>query len=300
MTAMRNSLAAVIVIVVLLAPAPARAWGFSAHRFIADRVIALLPPELRPLFERHRSALVERSIDPDLWRTAGFDVERPNHQLDIDFDAFGPYPFNELPRDRAAAVAKFGSDVIQQNGTLPWRAEEYFGRLKDAFADYGSRPNGASQANLLMFAPALTHYLSDAHVPFHAVVNYDGQLTQQHGIHSRFETGLFERYRDRLAIAPRAVAPLTGARDQAFDALIEGARLSKDVLKADLQAIGTRDVYDDAYFASFLTGARPVLERRLNESISISAAAIAGAWQAAGKPSVPVDLLQPAPAKRRR
>ena len=54
----------------------------------------------------------------------------------------------------------------------------------------------------LFFSATLGHYMGDAHVPFHAVLNYDGQLTNQHGIHARFEAMLFERYRDRLTIAP--------------------------------------------------------------------------------------------------
>src|SRR5215216_7383859 len=95
--------------VLLAVPGPAQAWGFEAHKFIMERAITLLPPELRPLFERHRATLIERSIDPDTWRTAGFaHDEDPNHFVDLDWQGFGPYPFNGLPRDYTAAVATFG------------------------------------------------------------------------------------------------------------------------------------------------------------------------------------------------
>jgi hypothetical protein len=63
---------AVVVAALLVVPSPALAWGFDAHKFIADRMIALLPAELRPLFEQRRPFIVERSIDPDLWRTVGW------------------------------------------------------------------------------------------------------------------------------------------------------------------------------------------------------------------------------------
>src|SRR5918996_92681 len=96
-----------------VAPAPAAAWGFEPHRFIMDRAIALLPPELRPLFEKHRAMVVERAIDPDTWRTAGFDEEPKNHFLDLDWEGFGKAaPYAELPRDYAAAIAKFGRERI--------------------------------------------------------------------------------------------------------------------------------------------------------------------------------------------
>ena len=54
-----------VLIASLLVPAPAHAWGFEAHKMIMDRAIALLPAELRPMFEQHRAAVVERAIDPD-------------------------------------------------------------------------------------------------------------------------------------------------------------------------------------------------------------------------------------------
>jgi len=45
----------IAMVFVLVVPRPALAWGYDAHRFIMDRAIALLPAELRPLFERRRA-----------------------------------------------------------------------------------------------------------------------------------------------------------------------------------------------------------------------------------------------------
>jgi hypothetical protein len=251
------------------------------------------------MFEAGRTTLVERSIDPDTWQNAGYDdLESPHHFLDLDWEGYGKYPFNELPRDYTAAVAKFGKPRVDDNGTLPWRTEEMYGNLRRAFEAYARR--GAFGRNdILFFSAWLTHYVSDAHVPFHAVVNYDGQLTGQNGIHSRFESALFERYRNQLTIAPKAIAPIVEPRDFMFATIVEGTQLVAPILKADLEAIGTRDVYDDAYFKAFFASNRPVLERRLNEAIAAVAAMIAGAWEAAGKPPVPTDPPQ-TPQRRRR
>ena len=151
--------------------------------------------------------------------------------------------------------------------------------------------------DVLFFSAWLTHYVSDAHVPFHAVYNYDGQLTGQHGIHARFEAYLFERYRDQWTIAPKPIAPVKNPRDYIFDVVLQGTQLVSPILKSDLEAIGTRDVYDDAYYAAFFKANRAVLERRLNEAMAASAAMIAGAWEAAGKPAMP---LNPKPTIQRR
>lgn len=294
---MQKRMIAVVIIAALLMPAPAHAWGYAAHRFIVDHAIALLPLPVRPLFEQRRAGLVERAIDPDLWRRL-FDTEAPNHQLDM--DTFGPYPFKELPRDYSAAVAKFGLDAIRGAGTLPWRVDEIYGKLRREFEDYGRSPTPVNQENIVIYAAALTHYISDAHVPFHAVLNYDGQLTNQRGVHGRFEAGAFTRFRSRLSIAPTPIPPIANPRDFAFDALTESARLSLDVLRADAAAIGSGDVYDDAYFDAFFAGVRPVLERRVNESIAASAAIIAGAWEAAGKPPVAFEIPPESPQRRQR
>lgn len=263
-----------------------------------DRAVELLPTELRPLFERDRAMVVERAIDPDTWRTAGFEEEDKHHFLDLDWTGYGKHPFTDLPRDYAAAVAKFGKRRIDDNGTLPWRIEEYHGNLRRAFESY-RRPTVLGRFNILLFSASLSHYVSDALVPFHAVVNYDGQLTGQHGIHARFESVLFERYRDQLVVTPQPIAPIRNPRDVAFDRMIEGTRLVPPILKSDLDAIGTRDVYDEAYYAAFFAATRPVLERRLSEAISAVAAMIAGAWETAGRPPVPVEPA-PQPPQRRR
>jgi hypothetical protein len=280
-------------------PSSAGAWGYEAHKTIMDRAIALLPAELRPLFEQYRATLVERAIDPDTWQNAGFDAqESPHHFLDLDWDGYGTYPFAGLPRDYTAAVAKFGKARIDQNGTLPWRVEEVYGDLRRAFEAYERRgPFG--RFDILFYSAWLTHYVSDAHVPFHAVLNYDGQLTGQHGIHARFEAFLFERYRDRWRIAPASMPPIRNPRDFSFDVVLAGTQLVAPILKSDLDAIGMRDEYDDQYYEAFFDANRAVLERRLNEAIAASAAMIAGAWEAAGKPALPINP-RPAPPRRRR
>ena len=281
--------AAVVMMLLLTGGARTHAWGFEAHKFIMERAIPLLPPELRPLFDAHRTTLIERAIDPDTWRTAGFDHEEdPRHFLDFDWQGYGPDPFAGLPRDYTAAVAKFGRNRVHENGVLPWRAEEMHGMLRRAFEDY-SRRGAFGRNDIIFFSAWLTHYISDAHVPFHAVINHDGQLTGQNGIHARFESTMFERYRDRLTIAPKAIAPITDPRDFAFETLLQSNRLVPAILKADLAAIGARDEYDAAYYDAFFAANRGVLEQRLNEAIAATAAMISGAWQAAGKPPVPVS-----------
>ena len=73
----------------------------------------------------------EWSIDPDLWRTAGWEEEFSRHFFDM--DAYGSHPFKEVPHDYDEAVKKHGVEFVTKNGTLPWRAAEVQTRLTEAF-----------------------------------------------------------------------------------------------------------------------------------------------------------------------
>lgn len=285
----------VVGVAILGSPASAHAWGFEAHAFIMAGAIELLPPAIRPFFEANRTFLVEHTIDPDLWRTAGFAEEPPRHFIDI--DAYGRYPFSELPRAYDAALKKYGAATLSKNGLLPWRTAEVVGWLRRAFEQL---PKGSPEAptEVKFFSAVLTHYLADGHVPFHAVTNYDGQLTGQHGIHLRWEGELFTRYQQRLSVKPAPVHPIPNIRDFMFETILTGSQLTQSVFDADRAAIGTRDGYDDRYFDAFFAATRPVLERRLSESITAVASAITSAWEQAGRPGVAVT--PPKRVERRR
>ena len=92
-----------------------------------------------------------------------------------------------------------------------------FGNLRRAFEGF-TRGSHYAVGNAVLFAVALRHYIQDAHQPLHATDNYDGQLTGNDGIHSRFERDLFERF--ELAsdvIRPGRPDPIAHPRDVAFD-----------------------------------------------------------------------------------
>jgi len=141
--------------------------------------------------------------------------------------------------------------------------------------------------------------IGDAHVPFHAALNYDGQLTQQWGIHARFESELFERYRSQLVVRPGAAVPVASARELSFASLTESYTFVQPILEADRLAVAGRDVYDDGYYRQLFAKARPILEGRLADSVRDVVSVITAAWVEAGQPAVPVTV-QRAPRTVRR
>jgi hypothetical protein len=281
-----------MLLVVLLWPSPASAWGLEAHKFITEQVIALLPAELRPLFEQKKAYFIERCIDPDLWRVIGWDAEPPNHFVDLDY--YGRYPFSELPREYDRAVQKFGRDVVHEQGLLPWRTAEFYGRLHRTFESLKlESPPGFARDNIVLFSAIMAHYIEDGHVPLHAVVNYDGQRTGQNGVHGRWESELFERTRGRIHVAPPPVRPVADPRAYMFDVLLASYKLSDAVLAADRKAATGREFYDDRYFTVLADEQFTTMQQRLNESISAVASFIIGAWEQAGRPAIPPDGPRP-------
>ena len=283
-----------VLLSVIACPRPADAWGFAAHRYIMAAAIPRLPAALRPFFEANRAEIVEHAIDPDLWRTAGWEIEDKRHFVDL--DAYGPYPFADLPHTEADAVAKFTRAFVDKNGTLPWRTQEIYGKLVEAF----TQKAGYSRENIKFFSSVIAHYVGDAHVPFHAALNYDGQLTQQWGIHSRFESELFERYRSQLVVRPGAPVPVSSVQELIFGSLTESYTFVQPILDADKLAVAGRDVYDDGYYMRLFAKARPILEGRLADSVRDVVSVITAAWVEAGRPAVPVTATRVPRAVRRQ
>ena len=275
----------------LLGPSPAHAWGFAGHKLIMSRAIDLLPPELKPFYEHFRTELDIRITDADVWRGVPWDDDA-NHFVDFGVPEYGPPPFAALPREHGAALAKFGAVTLKKYGLLPWREEEMAGSLRRAMEGMG-RGGTYAASDTVLFSAQASHYLQDASQPFHATDNYDGQLTGNLGIHSRFESELLEKFGARLRLNPAAPTPITNARDAAFDHLVESQALLGQILAADKAAVGSKDVYDAEYFERFFVAVQPLLEQQLNRAISRTAGLIIGAWQQAGRPVMNTTIPRP-------
>jgi hypothetical protein len=275
-----------VLLLLMGVPAPALAWGAAAHRYIMDCAIDLLPAGIKPFFDNHRAELVLRVNDPDLWRVAGWE-DGPNHFVNFGRSDLGRFPFAALPRDYSVAVGKFGIETLKRIGTLPWREAEEYANLQRGFSGF-RRNQGFAASDTVLFAAVAAHYIQDAHMPLHASNNSDGQLTGQTGLHARFETALFERYQAKLKIDPPAVPPIANPREAAFETLLASYQLVPKLLQADKEAAAGTKTYDGAYYARFFATAGPLLEQQVARAIAATVAIITGAWQAAGRPALPV------------
>ena len=153
-------------------------WGFLMHRTISQLSVYQLPQEMQPFFFQNMEAIVRSSVRPDERRNS--DPSEASKHF-IDFEAYGKDAALKMPLQWNAAVARYTSDTLEKYGYVPYWIMVMKDRLTTAFRK-------GQQDSILFYATDMAHYIEDAHVPLHTTVNYDGQLTDQKGLHSLWES----------------------------------------------------------------------------------------------------------------
>lgn len=94
-------------------------------------------------------------------------------------------PFNP----RVKIVGGEVKDNFSEYGILPFHLVSYIERLTQAFENQ-------NEGKILRLSAEIGHYIGDAHVPLHTTENYNGQLTDQDGIHGFWESRIPELFAD--------------------------------------------------------------------------------------------------------
>lgn len=159
---------------------PAHSWGFYAHKRINHLAVFTLPESMNRLYKRHIRAIESLSVLPDQRRHT-LDEEAARHYIDLD-----QYELNRiayLTFEKASLI--YTKDTLQQHGIVPWIIPIMKNRLKYAFLSRDT-------LQVIKLSAELGHYIADAHVPLHTTSNYDGQKTNQVGIHAFWESKIPE------------------------------------------------------------------------------------------------------------
>jgi hypothetical protein len=273
--------------VLLIATAsPLLAWGKVGHQLVSQLALKDLPPEAAAWFKGQESEFVEHSSDPDHWKQDR--KEGPRHFLDSELYG-GP---GEVPFEVPEALRKVGPDAFQRGGQVPWIIQDRLRDLVDAFKK-SDRPGIAYTATIL------GHYVGDLHVPLHTTNNHDGQYTGQKGVHSRWETGLVERFAslESLEVQPAALEP--DLYHAPWRWLKDSHALVPQLLEDDRAADRTSPegkrgkVRGEAYWMIFKNLQGPVVQKQLALAGKHLAQLIVYAWALAGKPSGGAGAVSP-------
>ncbi|MBI4178076.1 hypothetical protein HY522_01465 [bacterium] len=258
----------------LLLPASgAFGWGLDAHKTVTDRAVRLLPTRLQEFYWENRETLRELSIDADR-RKDGDRSEGPKHYIDLEL-----YPEGPLPVLRKDAIRKFGMDHLRASGWAVWNTQKVYDDLVAALRrrDYES---------ILRLSGDLSHYVSDLHVPLHTTVNFNGQFTDDTGVHARFESRLVEQFPEQLAFNPKPAERIPDVPKWLHQIAEASHRLFKGVLEGDRKN-AYADRADGYSMARAVATHAPMARGRMNDAAAAISSVWYTAWIDAGRPVLP-------------
>ena len=253
-------------------------WGDKGHKTIAAFGIKMLPEEMK-FPEKIGAQIIEHSVDPDD-RKRDDRNEGPKHFIDIDF--YKEYMDGNIITSIDTLKKSYNDKTITREGILPWATEFTYFKLVAAFK---SRDN----KSVILYASDLAHYVGDGHQPLHATVNYNGQLTDQKGVHARYEIDMVD---DNLANinakfekeTPYYIKDLAG---YIFDYIMESNSYVEMLLSADKYCTEkTGGKFDKEYYRLLWLKTKYITINEFNRAGWSLANLIYSAWIDAGKPLV--------------
>ncbi len=284
----------VFAILLLLIPfkEPAYSWGFFGHKKINRMAVFTLPEGMIGFYKQHIEYISEHAVDPDRRRYANAD-EAPRHYIDIDH--YGKYSFDSVPHWWKKAVAKYSEDTLQAYGIVPWHIEKMVYRLTEAFKD-------ENLDLILHYSADLGHYIADSHVPLHTTENYNGQMTNQKGIHGFWESRIPEmksegydywvgkaKYIDKpIEKAWATIKASHAAVDSVltFEAQLNAKYSPDKKYSFENRGATLMKVYSKEYTEDYDKMLNGMVERRMREAIITVGSMWYTAWVNAGKPDL--------------
>jgi hypothetical protein len=258
-------------------PATVWAWGSATHHYIAQNYSKHLPAQIDGL--RVYDATVDAHVtDPDTRRpsTPG---EAPRHFIDIDW--YPEWTQGTLSHDRATLEAQYGAAQVEDIGLLPWVVDEVVNTLSTQMR------NGDWNAAALTIAD-LCHYVGDSSQPLHCCLNYDGQLTGNNGVHSRYETSMMS---SRIVLLSTPVTPAVyhaNSVDAMFDMIGASWSYVDDVLAGDNAGkAASGGSINSTYYNTLWSNTESFTRSRINDAAFETASFVLTAWINAGSPAVP-------------
>lgn len=266
-------------------------WGFFAHKKINRLAVFTLPPAMAGFYKKNIEYITESAVNPDRRRYA-IPEEAPRHYIDL--DDYGDSAIYKLPRYWSDAVKQFGEDSLNAHGIVPWHIYRVYNQLKDAF--FLKDPD-----RILHLSADLAHYIADAHVPLHTTKNYDGQLTDQIGIHGFWESRLPELYFDNYEFFVGKASHISNVQLTAWQVVMKSNHAVDSVLrfekiifkesggkKFNFETKGkqTVKVVSEEYSRRYHEMLSGMVERQFRASVKITGDIWYTAWVDAGQPDL--------------
>ncbi len=267
-------------------------WGFFAHYRINRLAVFTLPKDMSGFYKANIAYITEHAVSADKRRYVD-STEAPRHFLDADH--YGKNPFSHIPQNWGDAVHKYTADTLDKYGTVPWAIQYNYYKLVKAFKAHDT-------TEILSASTNLGHYVADAHVPLHLTLNYNGQLTNQTGIHALWESRLPELFGNHYNYFAGKARYIDDPLKEAFricrssfievDSVLRFERMLSKSFPADKKYIitkrGRKQVqdYSPEYSLAYQKMLNGMVQRRFRSSIQSVGSYWYSAWVDAGQPNL--------------
>ena len=267
-------------------PAQVLAWGSATHHYIAENYSKHLPPNMDGL-KAYDSVVDTHVTDPDT-RKSYTPGESERHFIDI--DVYSEFLAGAMPHDRAVLDAEYGSTFVENTGIVPWAVGQVMATLTTNF-------QAQDWSTAALTIADLCHYVGDATQPLHCAKNYDGQLTGNNGIHSRYESTMMGQHIADLSTPVMSVTYYANPVDALFGIVSGSWDRVNDLLAADNTAkAASGGSYNTTYYNSLWASTQAFTRVRVDSACVATASMVYTAWINAGSPAIPGSTAGVGPA----
>lgn len=272
-------------------------WGVFGHEHINNSAVMALPKPMQTFFYNHVDFITQESTVPDLRKyTLRDKAEGPRHYMDV--ENFGS--LDSVPHSFEDAKKKYTEKFLNDNGFVGWYIQEIMTKLTKAMKD-------KKKTEILFLAGDLAHYIGDANMPLHTSANHDGQLTNQKGIHSMFESRMPEMFGKNYNFYTGEAKYIDNVEKATWDMikdshsqiellLLTDKKLRESFAKDKIYEIDAKGeivknkyndlVYSAAYVTELHTALGGMVEKQMRKAIVSTADFWYTAWVNAGKPNL--------------
>ena len=221
---------------------------------------------------------------------------QPDEYLPIAVDSITNLFKKERLILRGPFKSAFAKDRLTSSGILPFHLQTMQRQLTTAFIEQDKN-------KILKTAAELGHYLADAHIPLHTVSNYDGQLSNQNGIHAFWESRIPELFADNqydFFVGPATYIDVP--KKYFWDVILSSNKLAANTLRIEKEVAAAfqadkkycpetvnRNVIQKPCFdfaQAYHTRLGGMVEARMQAAILAVGSAWYTAWVDAGKPDL--------------
>ncbi|NVN96141.1 MAG: T9SS type A sorting domain-containing protein [Bacteroidetes bacterium] len=267
-----STLLFIIIAVILIS------WGATGHRKINFNATYSFNFQMAQ-FLSWGSQLQNHASDADTRKDTD-PTEVPKHYIDIDnYSEFST--LHRIPQTWDSIISIHGSSFVMDAGILPWATVTAYDTLVKCF-------QRSDWNKAILIASDMGHYVADGHMPLHITKNYDGQLTGNKGIHSRYESTMISAYNSQIIYSGDTnLNVIDNVNQYVFEYIYNSYKYKDSVLLADTyaKAVAGGDSTSSAYKLALWNKTSSYTISLFSKASHKLAELIYTAWIKAGTPS---------------